>query len=82
MAQLIVQGLEDEVKERLRRRAKKHGRSLEAEARAILRGAVVAGDGPAMPLGSRISGRFAGRGLEAPIEELRGWGIRVPDFGE
>lgn len=36
MAQLIVRRLDDEVKERLRARAKKHGRSLEAEARAIL----------------------------------------------
>jgi len=36
MAQLIVRRLDDAVKERLRARAKKHGRSLEAEARAIL----------------------------------------------
>ena len=36
MAQLIVRKIEDAVKERLRARAKKHGRSLEAEARAIL----------------------------------------------
>ena len=36
MAQLIVRKLDDDVKERLRARAKKHGRSLEAEARAIL----------------------------------------------
>jgi len=36
MAQLIVRRLDDEVKERLRVRARKHGRSLEAEARAIL----------------------------------------------
>lgn len=36
MAQLVVRRLDDAVKERLRARAKKHGRSLEAEARAIL----------------------------------------------
>jgi plasmid stability protein len=36
MAQLIVRKLDDDVKERLKARAKKHGRSLEAEARAIL----------------------------------------------
>ena len=36
MAQLIVRRLADEVKERLRARAREHGRSLEAEARAIL----------------------------------------------
>jgi antitoxin FitA len=39
MAQLIVRKLDDDVKERLKARAKKHGRSLEAEARAILQGA-------------------------------------------
>jgi hypothetical protein len=39
MAQLIVRKLDDDVKERLKARAKKHGRSLEAEARAILEGA-------------------------------------------
>jgi hypothetical protein len=36
MAQLIVRRLDDEVKERLRVCARQHGRSLEAEARAIL----------------------------------------------
>jgi antitoxin FitA len=36
MAQLLVRKLNDDAKERLRTRAKKHGRSLEAEARAIL----------------------------------------------
>jgi plasmid stability protein len=40
MAQLIVRKLDDDVKERLKVRAKKHGRSLEAEARAILEEAV------------------------------------------
>ncbi len=38
MAQLIVRKLDDDVKERLKARAKRHGRSLEAEARAILEG--------------------------------------------
>ena len=80
MGQLIVRGLEDDIKERLRRRAKRHGRSLEAEARAILSSAVASGEGPATRLGSRISRRFAEDGLEAPVEELRGWRLRVPDF--
>ena len=38
MAQLIVRNLPDEVKARLVRRAKRHGRSLEAEVREILGG--------------------------------------------
>ena len=36
LAQLLVRNVSDDVKERLRARAKRHGRSLEAEARAIL----------------------------------------------
>ena len=36
MAQLVVRSVPDEVKERLKRRAKLHGRSLEAEVRDIL----------------------------------------------
>lgn len=36
MAQLIVRKLSDEVKEGLRRRAQRNGRSMEAEARSIL----------------------------------------------
>lgn len=36
MAQLVVRNLPDEVKERLKRRARRHGVSLEAEVRQIL----------------------------------------------
>jgi hypothetical protein len=44
MAQLVVRRLDDGVKERLKARAKRHGRSLEAEARVILEDA--ANDAP------------------------------------
>ena len=36
MAQLVVRNIPDDLKERLKRRAKRHGRSLEAEVRDIL----------------------------------------------
>ncbi|MDX2969579.1 plasmid stabilization protein [Kribbella solani] len=36
MASIIVRNLDDKVKHRLRVRAARHGRSMEAEARAIL----------------------------------------------
>ena len=36
MAQLVVRNLPEGVKERLKRRAKQHGRSLEAEVRELL----------------------------------------------
>jgi antitoxin FitA len=40
MAAVSIRGLDDEVRERLRVRAARHGRSLEAEIRAILVDAV------------------------------------------
>lgn len=41
MANLLVRNVETEVVERLRRQAQAHGRSIEAEHRAILRAALV-----------------------------------------
>jgi plasmid stability protein len=41
MAQLIVRNIEDEVRDRLRDLAERHGRSMEEEVRDILRAAVV-----------------------------------------
>jgi plasmid stability protein len=40
MAQFIVRNLEDDVKARLKRRAARHGHSMEEEVRQILRSAV------------------------------------------
>jgi plasmid stability protein len=37
MASIVIRNIEDELKERLRRQAAAHGRSMEEEARAILR---------------------------------------------
>ena len=72
MAQLVVRNLENDVKARLRRRAERHGRSMEEEVRDILRDAVKDEDGVPVPLGTRLAQRFAGIGLEADIPELRG----------
>lgn len=55
---LTVRNLDEAVKARLRVRAAEHGRSMEAEARAILRDALL-GPAPAR-LGTRIHERFAG----------------------
>lgn len=46
MASLTIRNLEDHLKERLRVRAAQHGRSMEEEARAILRAVVGAATGP------------------------------------
>lgn len=72
MAQLVVRHLDDDVKTKLQRRAKRHGRSTEEEVRDILRNAVKDDDARRRPLGSRLVTRFAGFGLTAEIPELRG----------
>ena len=70
MAQVVVRHLEEVVKARLKRRAARHGRSMEEEVRHILRDAVNAQ--PVAKLGSRIAARFAKVGLTAELLELRG----------
>jgi len=72
MAQLVVRNLEDDVKARLQRRARRHGRSTEEEVREILRNAVRDEGARRKPLGSRLRERFAGLGLEDDLPELRG----------
>lgn len=82
MAQFIVRHLEEDVKTRLKRRAERHGRSMEEEARHILRNAVKQANQPAPRLGSRIAARFAKTGLTADLPELRGQPVRSADFGK
>ena len=72
MAQLVVRNLEEDIKARLQRQASRHGHSLEAEVRDILRNAVKHESGTIMALGSRIRSRFARIGLLEEIPELRG----------
>ncbi|MGH8336199.1 MAG: FitA-like ribbon-helix-helix domain-containing protein [Gammaproteobacteria bacterium] len=80
MAQLVVRNLEDDVKMRLRRRASRNGHSMEEEVRTILRDAVKTEATRSIPLGSRISARFAAIGLDHDIEELRGQPVRPAIF--
>jgi plasmid stability protein len=81
MAQFVVRNLDDDVKARLQRRAKRHGRSMEEEVRQILRSAARCEDRPVRKLGSRISGRFKKAG-KLDVRELRGQPIRPASFGE
>jgi antitoxin FitA len=63
MASLTIRGLDQETKSRLRVRAARHGRSMEAEARHILADALVTDENaPSTGLGSRIHARFAALG--------------------
>ena len=72
MAGLLVRQLDDDVIEKLQRRARRHGRSMEEEVREILRDAVTSEGLIHTPLGSRIAARFRSVGLDTEIPELRG----------
>ena len=80
MAQLIVRNLEEDLKARLQRRARKHGRSTEEEVREILRTAMGAGGKEPTALGSTLARRFQGVGMPQDIEELRGGEARSAKF--
>lgn len=82
MAQLVVPNFEDDIRNRLQELAASHGRSIEEEAREILRSVVLGQASPAMGLGSRIASRFNGIGIDHDIEEFRGQKAEAPDFGQ
>lgn len=86
MAQFTVRDLEDDVKARLKRRAARHGWSMEEEVRQILRNAVKDEGRAAAPLGTRIAARFAEAGglpEDVPdLPELRGQEVVPADFGD
>lgn len=82
MAQLVVRGMEEDVKARLRRRAKRNGRSMEEEVRHILRNAVKEEVRDRRGLGTRIAARFAKIGLAIDVPEVRGGPPRPAMFDE
>ena len=80
MGQLVVRRLEEDVKLKLQRRARLHGRSTEEEVREILRAAVKEEGGVSAPLGSRLAARFSRLGFSEEIPELRGQPAYPADF--
>ena len=80
MAQLLVRNLEIEVKVRLQQRAESNGRSMEEEARDILRDALKDDAPVSGGLGSEIAALFQGLGFEEGIAELRGYDARPAEF--
>jgi plasmid stability protein len=84
VAQLVIRNLEQSVKTKLQRRAKRHGRSMEEEVREILRDASKDEAAQRKGLGTEISELFRGIGLREGEEfpELRGFTIKPPDFEE
>ena len=78
MAAMTIRNLDDEVKRQLRLRAAGNGRSMEEEARAILRAALSPGQGD---LAERVRARFAPLGgveLDLPPRDA---GRAPPVFG-
>jgi len=84
MAQLLVRNLDDRLKTRLQRRAKRHGRSMEAEVREILRNTLHEEETPKRGLGSEMVALFSGQGIGLEkgeeIPEIRGFRMQVPRF--
>lgn len=82
MATMTIRNLDDDVKARLRMRAAQHGRSMEEEARSILRSVLStpaeANTGAALvkAIRARVA-RFGGVELELPERELM---REPPDF--
>jgi len=82
MAQLVVRNLEESVKTRLRRRARRNGRSMEEEVRDILRAAANQPQHAAVGLGTEIASLMKGTGLKFDVEELRGYPVKPATFEE
>ncbi len=70
MATLTIRDLDESLKRSLRMRAAGRNRSMEEEARQILRAALLESPVPAKDLASRIRARFAGLGdVELSVPE-------------
>jgi plasmid stability protein len=82
MATLTIRQLDDKTKTRLRVRAAHHGRSMEEEAREILRSALTVSSPPKANLAKTIRRRFGSFGgieLELPRRDAMRQG---PEFAE
>lgn len=83
VAQILIRKVDERVKTRLQRRAKRNGRSMEAEVREIINNAA-AEEGPKRGLGSEIVALFSGRGIGLKkgeeIPEIRGMRMQIPKF--
>jgi plasmid stability protein len=79
MASITIRNLDDDVKRRLRVRAAEHGRSMEEEARDILRQVFGQPNAP-RNLGEAIHGRFAALGGIDLAHAQRSPMRTTPDF--
>lgn len=84
MAQILVRNLDDRLKLRLRHLARKNGRSMEEEAREILRNALRQNDSPQIGFGTATAALFRDCGLKEgeQIREWRGYPVEPITFDE
>lgn len=83
MAAISVRDLDEEVAARLKARAARHGRSMEAEVRAILSEAVAAGEKEPPNLAQAIRERFTAVGGVDLESDCRPWiVIRTSDLDD
>lgn len=80
MTMLTVRDLDPQVKDKLRLRAARHGRSMEAEVRAILAAAVEAGEEP-VDLVSSIREHFAGVRVQLELPDRSAAQQQPVNFG-
>jgi plasmid stability protein len=82
MAQVLVRNIENGVKARLQRLARRNGRSMEEEVRDILRAAVHKEESATGGLGTELAALFPKSGRDFVIEEFRGDDLEPPTFNE
>ena len=87
MGQLLIRNLDDRVKARIQRRAKRNGRSMEAEARDILDVATLEKTkDPEVGFATATVALFSGQGIGLEkgeeIREIRGMRMQIPNFDE
>jgi len=76
----MVRHLEEAVAEKLKKRAKRHARSMEDEVRHILRAAVQERPERVQKLGTRIAQRFRRSGLTRDLPEFSGVAASAAEF--
>jgi antitoxin FitA len=82
MAALSIRDLDDSVREKLRLRAARHGRSMEAEIRLILTAAAAEDDHPRTDLFRALTERFGQLGGVDLDVQARTEAPRAADFSE
>ena len=82
VAQFLIRKVDERVKARVQRRAKRNGRSVEAELREMISKASLEKETPEVGFGTASVALFSGSGvyLDKPIREWRGYPLKPISF--